>query len=338
MNVSTKYTIDGLLDRALNEELSPIEAEELSRLADEDEQAAKQVRMTLLIEAALRARGQVPDVASQIVSTLSQRDLRQREQVVSGVMSQVRTRPPSAKIAAKPKRPRLVILSAVTAVAIGFAAMAALVSRQPRTHVRSTQPAEHMPRSPQIEMGQSFQTPLAPVEVAKQTSVVVADPIANGVDRDILNFDFEDGVLPAVFEQGHVIHAPPTATSVYVVQGTFNAWAPGVSSVLVNNRQGLFTYHGAIVLRFKYFLATEANGLRVQIFDVDQRQNYQWNHPNPARGEWASVSVSLATFYPVKDRSRALESGDRLQNINIMGGPIHTAPLLIDDIALGPDR
>lgn len=340
MNVATKARVDALLDLALNQELIQPEAQELDQLADQDAAVAKQIRTTLLIEAALRARGQAPDVALKVVSDLQQRAQREAEQVVHAVMAQVRTRPkPKVVAVAKPKR--LLIISVAATAAMAASVMASIVLRSQENGEGSIDSAAQTSRKPKLNIGKSAGDRLPAGEGLPLPTIAldeIPEPRAAPVERNVLSFDFEDGALPAVFEQGHVVAAPPGATSVYVIQGTFNAWAPGVSTIFANKGGGLFTYHGELILRFKYFLSAAATGLRVQIFDIDQGQNYQWKHPNPVRDAWDSVAIPLSAFYPVKDRSRALEPGDRLQNIFVMGGPIHAAPLLLDDIVLGPDR
>lgn len=338
MNSATKAKVDGLLDLAIHEELGAEEIEELARLAEEDAAVAKQLRATLVVEAALRARGPAPDIAAKVVADLQRRDRRQGEQVLQAVMSQVRSRP-KAGVVARPKPHRLMMASVAATATIALAATVAIVSRPKVRHPR--RPAHVETRSEQSHTEQRENADGHPLRNERQTpprSTLGTYPSTEPVQADVLHFDFEDGAIPGVFEQGQVVAAPAGDQSGYVIQGTFNVWAPGVSSVFANKGGGLFTYQSDLVLRFRYLLSPEAKDLRVQIFDIDQGQNYQWKHPNPTRSAWASVAVSLSMFYPVKDRSRILETGDRLQNIFVMGGPIDGAPLLLDDIVLARER
>lgn len=338
MNTSTRRQIDSFLDAFLHETLSQQDAEELCRLASEDHEVVKQIRRTLSVEAALRSKGVVPNVASTVVSHLRQRDQRQEAQVLHAVMSQVRSRPaPVAVMAAK--RRRLTLLSVGVATVAASAAMAAIFvwpgSHSSRRMGRHEGVAQQQDTAVVQQRGKGRADldershPARFVKGADQSSAVAQE-------QNVFEYDFEDGVLPAFFEQGHVIAASSGGSSRYVVQGTLNPWAPNVSSIFINRPGGLFRFHNGLVLRFRYFVAADAKSLRVQTFDIDQQQNYQWNLPNPVRGAWATGEAPIATFYPVKDQSRRLEPGDRLQNVFVMGGSILGPPLLLDDLVLGP--
>lgn len=331
MNTTSRVAL--LVDKALSGELGDEELRDLAGVVEREDRAAEYVRQLLVVEAALRARAVAPDVSAEVLQKLKERERRQQSETIDVVMSHVRRAAVPSK--RRPLRKAAIAASCFGALAaIAYAAIDRMASQNQETVIGAgpSAPLHERAEPPKIHNVDPATTPDPNGYIWRPETRA---PDAPTEPASLFAHDFEDGLLPEAFEQGLVIAAPPGTPSRYVAEGTFNPWAPNRSSIILDKGGSLFTYRPSLVLRFRYLLQGERDGIRVQIFNLDQRQNYQWTHPAPVRGTWSSVSIPLRDFYPVLDRSATLSSGDRIQNVHIMGGAFLAKPLLIDDVSLG---
>ncbi len=320
-----------LVDRAMEGDLDGDDVTKLSTLISQSESDARYARQMFMLEAALRARAVCPNMANVVVQELKQRDQREQATTLAVVMSGVRGRP-GFPVPRRSRTSPLVAIAWVVGAAVALAGTATVALHRFRTDSSAHSEAQNNgAQRTQIDSDRP-RPKNAAVPIPSFEPNVALEPM--NATTTVFEFDFEEGVLPLAFEQGHVINAPSDAGTRYVVQGTFNPWAPRRSSIIIGNAGVLFEYRRNLVLSFRYFWDGEGRGIRVQMFNIDQRQNYQWNHASPVKGVWNKVDVSLDDFYPVADRTSVLEGGDRLQNIFIIGGALMEQPLFVDDIAL----
>jgi hypothetical protein len=153
-------------------------------------------------------------------------------------------------------------------------------------------------------------------------------------DTIVRSYDFESGVLPLGFSGGRIVEpGVPRADSRYAAQGTQGKYAPGIASV-VFSLDWLVAYDDAIVIRFRYFLEAPGARLRLQIYNHDQRQNYQFDLPGVQYGRWAEAEVPIRKMWPVRDTVRHMEPGDRLTVVYLMGGSADETGIMVDDLTV----
>lgn len=140
-------------------------------------------------------------------------------------------------------------------------------------------------------------------------------------------YDFEDGRIPLPWSTGRVVAtAPPRGLNRFALQG-----APGIDADLTRMDKRVWTMHGTLRLRFRYW-AAGAEMMWVQLYCDRVRDNFRYEVKNIAPGKWETVEIPLAEFYRLIDTSHPQE-GDRFSwfNISVSGT---TGDLYFDDIEL----
>jgi hypothetical protein len=153
-------------------------------------------------------------------------------------------------------------------------------------------------------------------------------------DSVIARYDFESGSMPPEFKNGQIIE--PTmvrAGSRFAAQATSEKYAPKVASVVLRPDEA-FIYDDAIVIQFLYWVAAPLPRIRLQVYNHDQRQNYQFDLSGVQHGQWTSAEISLADMKPIRNTVRRLVAGERLSIVYLMGGMAEHNGIIVDDLTV----
>jgi RNA polymerase sigma factor (sigma-70 family) len=172
-------------------------------------------------------------------------------------------------------------------------------------------------------------------------------PIAT-TRADLLAFDFEDGILPAIFREGHLVSCPDLSNSRFCVLAT-PVWQSG-NHVLLGSRENrsdrfdperdidatLFHFSPTAVLAFDYRIDARGTGLLVQLWNNDTDAKYTFYFSMKGKtlvyGAWAHAELRLAQFVPKQKGVPRFKPGDGIRNIAISAGKIGGGPFYIDNI------
>jgi RNA polymerase sigma-70 factor (ECF subfamily) len=153
-------------------------------------------------------------------------------------------------------------------------------------------------------------------------------------DEPLLEFDFEDGLLPSDFVQGHVVPTPPGGASRFCVIGTFvSAW-PKWLHVAVRVSSLNLTFSRTAVLSFDYWTGTDSSFIAVLISNRDAKQNYGFKLTNIVKESWGHAEVRFADLIGVKDPGRPYEEGAPIDIIGFAGGLTGGKPFYLDNVKL----
>ncbi len=326
-----------LLSASFDGDLEAEQAVELARLINV---AAPQTWAPLLdLELTLRSLPPAPSVADEVLRVLQTR----------APAAHPRATTTTTPVRLAPRRRRARWLAGLLLGASAFAVAAPVAWR--RLH-RIAQPdparrgaGEAAPEFPVANHAPIFVPPLAPAdpppEPRQGPAAVAQDPAAasdrpsGGPGSIVRRFDFEDGQLPAGFSSGEVVEPEtPREGSRYAILGNLGRHAPTMRSIVYQPAEWLVAYDDDLLLRFQYFLGPGGHQVRLQIYNRDQRQNYQFAVPAPVVNQWTRVEVPLRAFYPVRDRSKRFEPGGQLTILYFMGGILSGITFLVDDIEL----
>jgi hypothetical protein len=178
--------------------------------------------------------------------------------------------------------------------------------------------------------------PFLSLPAAPSQSVASATGTAPApAERVVWSYDFEDGQIPRILTTGALVAGPPREGSHFCAIGGLSPWALDRNVVaLTGPSDGLLSYNRNRVLSFDYWIGVEANHLLVQTKNRDRGQNYAVDVRNIVRGAWGRMVLRLADFQPRQFDDRAMEEGDILLDILIVGGTLAVAPLYIDNVAV----
>jgi hypothetical protein len=234
---------------------------------------------------------------------------------------------------AEPRKrwPRL----AVAAGLVAAAAWAAGYARNPPTSPYgspTSEPAGHSAPVANVDLPQLIAQPMpadSPEDEAPADHARAAFP-----PGDILNLDFEDGVLPEVLSTGGVVSGPPRTGNRFCAIGGVSPWTLRVNVIaLTGGPQGLLTYDDRRVLRFRYWVGAEAKRIVVQTKNLRLAQNFNAAIAPLVHGEWTWATLPLSALEPFEPRL-PMQKGDPLYDILIMAGTLGGGAFYLDDIAI----
>lgn len=157
-------------------------------------------------------------------------------------------------------------------------------------------------------------------------------PTAADSARTVLSLDFEDGDVPPLLVSGAVVPGPAREGNRFCVLAGVNEWALRTNTIMLEARaNGVFRYDRRHVLRFAYWMGPGTAQISVQIRNGDRNLNYNFGFQPRVYGSWAQAVIPLSSFAPF-DKVTAMQDGDMLVDLFIVGGPLGGAPLFVDDI------
>jgi hypothetical protein len=186
---------------------------------------------------------------------------------------------------------------------------------------------------------------IAPTSVGDQFS-----PRSTITKKSLLAFDFEDGLFPAIFREGHLVPCPDLPDSRFCVLAT-PVWEATNQMIAFGSRDRrstlydaeidtdstLFRYSPTAVLSFDYRIETaESTGLGIAFWNNDKDAKYTFYVSVKSKtlvyGAWSHAELRLANFRPVAKGVRPLEPGDGIRNISIVAGRIGDGPFYVDNV------
>ncbi|MDX2020442.1 MAG: hypothetical protein SF187_09375 [Deltaproteobacteria bacterium] len=315
-----------LLNDSLQGQLSDTGAEELERLCQMPENN-KLVGDWLRQEVALRNSFGSPSVARSLEARIQSR---------------------AAKPHQRPGSGRKIRWWHVAAMLAGTGlALAAVKSLQPAKHRASTLPvpdrasAPVNAAAPPDSVDHSVKPPLSAIprvtEPDGPDNAAAKVSVDNEAEEVILRrFDFEDGQLPRGFTSGQIIKGMDARSeNHFSIQGGYGKYAPDVRSVVYQPAdEAIAVYDPQLELRFRVYTGAPFNRVRLQIYNLTQRQNYQYDVTDLESDRWNERTIRLQDMRPVRDTVRELQPKDQLTALYLMGGAADGASLLIDDLTL----
>jgi hypothetical protein len=294
---------------------TPEEEEELAGLLADPETQRAQL-LFLEVEATLRGLHCPPDQAARVLERINRE---RADRVVRGVMSQVQT------MSARPPRRRARRLWPVGLALISATALAASVAlvRQGRRADAPT-PGEPAAR-------RAAPRAAAPAPAPARRPVVIQPPSSE--PEVLFRYDFEDGVLPEGFIEGHVVPSPCPVASRGCALGTISPYGAETSTVAIERYPQLLHHAPGLVISFDYWAGADAPELAVMTWAPAKRQNYTHIFDSFPRERWSHAEVRLTDLVGNRRRDR-LEEGDRISNILIMAGRTGGKPLYIDNLTV----
>jgi hypothetical protein len=310
--------LDELLSASFDGSLDASE-QDVMRLACQHRDNAERVVGWLKLEAAMRSQAS-PSVAASLAKALQTR-------------GHDRWRPKGAN-----KR----WVAAALLVVVGAASAAAyfgrrVTNREGANHSSESRgPAKTVGNPLPVFVAEENETALSHPETLEEIDSSLPDEVSPRTaleDGVLARYDFETGKLPSEFKNGQIVEpATVRAGSRFAAQGMREKYATNVASVVFMPDWAL-SYDESIVIQFLYF-SESASRIRMQIYNHDQRQNYQFDLPEVQRGQWTAAEISLANMRPVRDTVRRMVTGDRLTIVYLMGGRADASAIMIDDLTV----
>jgi hypothetical protein len=172
-------------------------------------------------------------------------------------------------------------------------------------------------------------------------------PPTVAASKSLLAFDFEDGILPSNFRDGHVVPCSGLSDSRFCALATRTWNAKNLISVGSRDRRSvtydaevdtdatLFRYSPTAVLAFDYRIEN-TTGLGLYLRNDDKDSNYQFFMSIKSKtlvyGAWAHAEVRLADFTPKVKGVPPLEAGDRIRVLSFSSRWVGDGPVYIDNI------
>ncbi len=163
----------------------------------------------------------------------------------------------------------------------------------------------------------------------------------------LVDFDFEDGVLPPGFIEGHVEPGPPRAGNRYCLLGTIALrWKAPVMAVAWNPGQQVFAFSERQVLSFDFFAPRGTPIPYVMIAapgkvssGLDKRRvgrNFQFHlaKEQRIREAWTHVEARLSDFAPVGKDAPPFHPGELVTKLQFVAGQPGSGPLFIDNVKI----
>jgi hypothetical protein len=339
---------DELTVRVLDGEASAAERDELERLLEHEEGAQRAFLGLAEVEAALRATGRHPDVVGEVLARIRRE---RTDRVVRGVMRQIEATGPRPAASRAPRVRRLLHLWPLGVLLAASLAAAAVVGlrragRVPgRGHPPATAPERGptpppppKPKRPPVsregegpgETPGAARAPVVPIAPAAGAPVVGARPVPG--ETTVASFDFESDESARLLLEGQLVSQPCPAGSHRCVLGSMSLYGPRTNTVTIERfKPPLFEYAPAQVLSFDYWLGAETTDVVVQLWVPSRNQNFGLTLHNALRETWARAEVPLADLLGYGGGDR-LAPGDRIGNIDIMGGAVAGRPFYVDNV------